>query len=231
LPDSAFVKGADKNSRCSPQINARLSGPLSALHAVAVEGSAGLPLGSNQMNPPLLPDSAGLLSPDSCPWGADPRGNSCVAIYNRRVSKLETPIGGILIVEDSAADARDVTHVLKKAGLKNPIKWIDDGTRAMQYLETVAEPPSVIFLDVKLPGLTGFEILDRLRDAPHLNRTLRIVFSTLDDIATIKGAYARGAHSFLTKPVLNAELANLVEAFPGHWSISGSTPQRGPQFV
>ena len=147
------------------------------------------------------------------------------------MSKIETPIGGILIVEDSAADAREVTCALKKAGLKNPIKWIDDGTRAMQYLEAVAEPPSVIFLDVNLPGLTGFEILDRLRDAPNFNRTLRIVFSTLDDIATIKEAYARGAHSFLTKPVLKAELANLVEAFPDHWSISGSMPQRGSAFV
>lgn len=121
--------------------------------------------------------------------------------------------------------------MLKKVGLKNPIKWIDDGTRAMEYLAAVAQPPSVIFLDVKLPGLTGFEILDRLRDVPHFSQTLRIVFSTLDDIATIKEAYKRGAHSFLTKPVLNAELANLVEAFPGHWSISGSAPQRRSAFV
>jgi CheY-like chemotaxis protein len=126
----------------------------------------------------------------------------------------------ILIVEDSAADAEEVKRALKKAGVKNPVKWIDDGARAMAYLESVAVPPTVVFLDVKLPGFTGFDILDRLRDNPNFNRTLRIVFSSLDDIGTIKEAYAHGAQSFLSKPVSEEELADLIRAFQGHWLIN-----------
>src|SRR3954466_10114086 len=95
-------------------------------------------------------------------------------------------MNGILLVEDSASDARDVRRALKKAGVKNPIKWIDDGAKAMQYLEGVAEPPALVVLDLKLPGLAGFEILDFIRDDPRFTRTLRIVLSSLDDIRTVK---------------------------------------------
>src|SRR4051794_1669337 len=111
----------------------------------------------------------------------------------------------ILMVEDCATDARDVKRALKKAGVNNPLRWIDHGARAMHYLQSVAEAPAVVFLDIKLPGFTGFEILDLIRDDPRFSRTLRIVLSSLDDVATIKEAYARGAHSFLGKPVADGE--------------------------
>jgi len=128
----------------------------------------------------------------------------------------------IVIVEDSAADAKEVKRALKKAGIKNPIKWIDDGTRAMEYLEAVSEIPRVVFLDIKLPGLTGLEILDRLRENRSFEKMLRVVFSSLEDLGTIKEAYARGAHSYITKPVSDIDLENLVKAFSGYWIISES---------
>ena len=126
----------------------------------------------------------------------------------------------ILIVEDSSADAKAVVRALKKAGVKNPVRWIDHGTRGMKYLEAVAEAPTVIFLDVKLPGYSGFELLDYIREGAKFNGTLRIIFSTLDDIQTIKQAYARGAHSYLTKPVPEGEIADLVKAFAGYWMMN-----------
>jgi CheY-like chemotaxis protein len=132
----------------------------------------------------------------------------------------------ILIVEDSTADAKAAVRALKKAGVKNPVKWIDHGTRAMKYLEAVPVPPTVVFLDVKLPGYNGFELLDYVRENPKFNRTLRIVFSSMDDIQTIKHAYAGGAHSFLTKPVPEGEIADLVKAFAGHWVMKDGSAER-----
>jgi len=104
-------------------------------------------------------------------------------------------VGKIVIVGESGADAKQVKRALKKAGIKNAIRWIDDGTDAINYLEAAAEIPTAVFLDMKLPGLTGLEILDRLRDTPGFENTLRIGFSSIDVPGPIKEAYTRGAPS------------------------------------
>jgi len=132
----------------------------------------------------------------------------------------------ILIIEDSTADAKAAVRALKKAGVKNPVRLIDHGTRAMRYLEAVAAPPTVVFFDVKLPGHSGFELLDYVREDPKFNGTLRIVFSSLDDIRTIKDAYAHGAHSFLVKPVSEGEIVALVKAFAGYWVMKDGAAER-----
>src|SRR3954470_4547175 len=97
--------------------------------------------------------------------GSIPHGKYFACDYHGAVIH-RISMNQILLVEDSASDARDVRRALKKAGVKNPIKWIDDGAKAMQYLQDVAEAPAVVFLDVKLPGFTGFDILDFIRDDP-----------------------------------------------------------------
>src|SRR5690348_10187424 len=106
----------------------------------------------------------------------------------------------IIIVEDSRADVEQAQHALTRAGLENPVRVFETAENALNYLRS-AEPPAMIFLDIKLPGRTGFDVLDSLRVKSAFDAVLRIVFSTLDDIPTIKEAYARGAHTFLTKPV------------------------------
>jgi two-component system response regulator len=131
----------------------------------------------------------------------------------------------IVIIEESASDAKQLMRALSKAGIKNPIRWIDDGTKAIDYLEAVTEIPAAVVLDMKLPGLTGLEILDRLRDNPSFEKTLRIVLSSMEVLGPIKEAYARGAHSYLTKPVSPIELANLMKTFNGHW-ITGASSKR-----
>jgi CheY-like chemotaxis protein len=125
----------------------------------------------------------------------------------------------ILLAEDAVADAEQVKLLLRQLGVKNPVHWIDDGANAMRYLESVAVAPMILLLDVKLPRMTGFEILDKLREMPAYDGALRIVFSSLDDISTIKEAYAHGARTFLGKPVDIEELRATIKAFPEHWLL------------
>ena len=129
----------------------------------------------------------------------------------------------ILLVEDAVADAERMKALLRQLAVANPVRWIDDGAKAMRYLRVAKTPPKILLLDIKLPRMTGFEILEKLRELPGYADALRVVFSSLDDIATIKEAYAHGAHTFLSKPVELDELRETIKAFPKHWVLDGDT--------
>lgn len=83
-----------------------------------------------------------------------------------------------------------------------------DGTRAMALAE--ATPPDAIVLDVMLPDLTGWEILERLRDRPETRWVPVLMLSALDDTASRVRGLRSGADDYLCKPFDPAELAARV---------------------
>jgi two-component system, response regulator len=132
----------------------------------------------------------------------------------------------IILVEDSDNDAALVRRALRSLSVANPIRHLETGTDALAYLNTVLEtaavaPPSVsiIFIDLILPGMSGFEVLRHIAGQPAFAKTLRIVLTNLTDTDTIKRAYSLGAHSFLIKPIQSADLQELMTSFPSHWSF------------
>lgn len=143
----------------------------------------------------------------------------------------------ILLVEDTATDAELLQRALKLAGIANPVRHISDGAEAMACLQaaesataTPPEIPSILFLDLKLPRVSGFEILEWIQGRKAFKKTLRIVLSQVDDIQSIKRAYAAGAQSYLAKPLHQSEINDLVASFSGYWSFSKKpgTNARGP---
>src|ERR1051325_1020552 len=132
----------------------------------------------------------------------------------------------ILIVEDSESDARLLERVLRTAGIANPIHHVWNADEAILYLADAEKrfqsgppPRAVIFLDLKLPGESGFEILTLLKGRQVFANTLKLVVSQLDDLNNIKQAYALGAHSFLPKPVKQEDFSELIRAFPEYWQV------------
>jgi two-component system response regulator len=140
----------------------------------------------------------------------------------------------ILLVEDSEADARLAERTLQMAGVCNPVRHVLNGTDASAYLEgavvaarTCNKPvPSILLLDLKLPDISGFDILARMEGRPELANMLRIVISMFGDTASVKKAYAAGAHSFLNKPILQDDLDGLIKNFPRHWLLSDAARLR-----
>lgn len=140
----------------------------------------------------------------------------------------------ILLVEDSEADARLAERTLQIAGVCNPVRHVLTEAEASAYLESVVagarsanKPvPSILLLDLKLPDGSGFDILARIERQPELANMLRIVLSTFGDIASVKKAYAAGAHSFLNKPILQEHLDELIKNFPRHWLLSDAARLR-----
>jgi len=129
----------------------------------------------------------------------------------------------ILLVEDYEDDAERVKQVLAQIGVSNPLRWLKDGASAKSYLGSIrnkAEAPVILLLDIKLPFFSGFEILRSIRGNALFERTLRMVFSTIDDTASIKQAYVLGADSFLVKPVLVEDIREVMATFSGPWLLS-----------
>src|SRR5256885_16746780 len=96
----------------------------------------------------------------------------------------------ILLVEDTDSDAELLIRTLNLVGVANQVRRIADGDEAMAHLAYLEKAdadsiPSALFLDLKLPGLSGFEILQRIRDRPALSKTLRVVLSQIDDTKSI----------------------------------------------
>lgn len=130
----------------------------------------------------------------------------------------------IVVIQDSEEDAARLRHVFFRAGISNFIRSFSTGEAAMEYIDsTVATGlsiPSILFIELKLPGLTGFQVLEQIRKLPEFDNTLKIVITSGEEIQSIKRAYALGANSFIVKPPREAELIKLMRAYPQHWSVS-----------
>jgi len=134
----------------------------------------------------------------------------------------------ILLIEDSEADATLLKKVLKEAKVTNPLHHLSNGAEAMTRLQETERKaaakngngvPSILLLDLKLPAVSGFEILSFLRGRPPFAELLKIVVSDLEDLESIRKAYSLGAHSFLTKPVHRSDLKELIRVYPTPWVL------------
>jgi CheY-like chemotaxis protein len=131
----------------------------------------------------------------------------------------------ILIVEDSADDAELFKRLLIRTGVLNPIRVMHNAADAMAYLDGKGKHanrqhspvPSVVILDLKLPDIDGFEVLEWCKAHDHCKDALIVILSGHGDIASIRRAYKLGADSFLTKPCRPADLENLIHGYPQYW--------------
>jgi CheY-like chemotaxis protein len=131
----------------------------------------------------------------------------------------------ILIVEDEEDDAKLLQLLLTNCGIANPVRIALSAEEAMNYFaggppfaNRVAYPqPKVIFVDLKLPGISGFDLLRWLKMHPELKDTFIVVLSATGDLMSVQAAYSLGANSFLIKPCRKADLENLVICYPDFW--------------
>jgi CheY-like chemotaxis protein len=78
----------------------------------------------------------------------------------------------------------------------------------------------VLFLDLKMPRMSGFEVLEWWRTQPQLKKLLVIILSCFGELPEVRRAYALGANSFLTKPCEVHDVVNLTGAFQGYWGLA-----------
>jgi CheY-like chemotaxis protein len=139
----------------------------------------------------------------------------------------------ILMVEDEPNDVLLVQRAFRKANLLNPIQVVGEGEVAVAYLSGQAPYgdraryplPTLLLVDLKLPRMSGFEVLVWLRQQPGLKRLPVVVLTSSKESRDINLAYELGANSYLVKPVGFDDLLAMVKTLNLYWFVLCVKPE------
>jgi CheY-like chemotaxis protein len=135
-------------------------------------------------------------------------------------------------VEDDENDVLLVERAFRKAGLQQCLRIVRNGPEAINYLsgqEMFADReryplPFLVLLDLKMPGIDGFEVLRWARAERELKRLLIVVLTSSIFQTDVDRAYDLGANSYLVKPVEFGEMVNMVQRFQSYWAEINRMP-------
>ncbi len=135
----------------------------------------------------------------------------------------------ILVAEDEETDIFILRRALRKAGLVNPLVAVKDGQQAIDYLEgrppyhdRAEHPlPALVLLDLKMPRMTGFEVLSWLAERSEFGAIPAIVLSSSSYEEDMAKARQLGARDYHIKPHSINDLVSLVRAISERWLSGG----------
>jgi len=140
----------------------------------------------------------------------------------------------ILLVEDNPDDQILTLRALKKNNILNEVVIAQDGQEAVDFLFAQGKfadrdpnsTPQLVLLDLKLPKLDGFAVLERIR-ADERTKFLPVVIltSSKEDQDLLRG-YSLGANSYVRKPVDFPQFLEAVKQLGLYWLVLNETPER-----
>lgn len=138
----------------------------------------------------------------------------------------------ILLVEDNPDDEELTCRALRKAKIANEIVVARDGSEALDWLfgtgkyagRDLSEMPAVVLLDLKLPKMDGFDVLNRMRANPRTKLVPVVVLTSSSEDEDKLDSYKSGANSYVRKPVAMAEFSNAVSQLGMYWILINETP-------
>ena len=131
----------------------------------------------------------------------------------------------LLLVEDNEDDVFLMQQALRAVGVVNPLFVVQDGQKAVDFLGGAgkfanrdAYPlPAAVFLDLKLPFLSGHDVLAWIRRQKDLESLAVIVLTSSDETSDLSRCYALGAKYFLLKPPTPEELVDVANTLKWSW--------------
>jgi CheY-like chemotaxis protein len=138
----------------------------------------------------------------------------------------------ILLVEDNPYDAELTTRALKNRGLANKLLTFSDGVEALDFLfgtgeyagRDLAVRPKVILLDLKLPRISGLEVLEKIRDDERTKTIPVVILTSSQEESDIVGGYNLGVNSYMVKPVDFDKFFLAVEELGLYWLLLNKVP-------
>jgi len=141
----------------------------------------------------------------------------------------------ILLIEDNIDDERLTLRALRRNNIMNEVVVACDGQEAIDYLfgsgsftgRDMSVMPAVVILDLKLPRLSGLEVLKRIRANEQTRRIPVVVLTASEDEAQVEASYALGANSYIHKPTDPAEFSEMILQVAMYWLLLNRTmPER-----
>ena len=149
-----------------------------------------------------------------------------IALLNKQKKDLS-----LLIVEDSEEDYTTLIRLLKKQGFEYPIYRCVDGDDALdfvfqtgEYSPEIAPRPTLILIDLDLPGTDGREVIKIIKNHQKLKIIPIVVFSTSSNTKDIQICYEQGVNSYMEKPVNIKTFSKNIEDFLSYWFETAILP-------
>ncbi|MBI3829533.1 MAG: response regulator [Planctomycetes bacterium] len=131
----------------------------------------------------------------------------------------------ILYAEDDEDDAFLFQHAFKQAGISHRLVVVPNGKTAIEYLsgdgayaDRVQHPlPSLVLMDLKMPGISGLEVLKWIRTSPSLSTLLVVMVTSSNQDTDIHRAYLQGANGYLVKPGNIDAIVTMARSIKDYW--------------
>lgn len=133
----------------------------------------------------------------------------------------------ILLVEDNQSDADLARRALLKGRISSELVVAEDGQEALDYLRgegayagrDIRHIPALVLLDLKLPKVSGLEVLRVVRADPRINRIPIVILTSSKEEEDIGAGYTLGVNSYVRKPVDFKEFQIAIENLGLYWLL------------
>lgn len=140
----------------------------------------------------------------------------------------------ILFVEDNMSDAELTIRALKKNNIVNRLHHVKDGAEALDYIfgegkyegRSVEHVPKIVVLDLKMPKVTGIEVLEKLKSDERTRSIPVIVLTSSKEDPDVKRCYELGVNSYVVKPVEFESFIQAVSHLGLYWMLLNHPPQK-----
>jgi len=140
----------------------------------------------------------------------------------------------LLLVEDNPSDVALTERAFEKAHIVNEMVVAQDGQEALDYLwgggayagRDAAELPALVLLDLKLPKVSGLDVLRRIRADARTRRLPVVILTTSKEEQDVAAGYDLGANSYIRKPVDFRQFAAAIEQLGLYWLVLNEAPPK-----
>ena len=142
---------------------------------------------------------------------------------------MNTQAVEILLVDDNDDDVVMMREAIDENSELKIVQTACNGQQALDFLRRCsgfeeAKRPDLVLLDINMPGLNGFEVLQQIRSDVQLREIPVVMLTSSRREEDVAQSYAEGACSFITKPIGFDHLRDTIQLFSKYWTCVSVLP-------